>query len=55
MTAPDIGAEIADLKRRINRLEAALDEMAKGAVLYLNDKRYDQESGRSSERTSEQK
>jgi len=38
----DIEEMIADLKVRINRLEAAFDEMAKGVTVYKNDKAYDE-------------
>ena len=37
----DIKEEIEDLKKRINRCEAALEEMFKGVAVYKNDKAYE--------------
>lgn len=38
----DTEAQLEDLKKRVTRLEAALDEMARGAVVYLRDKLYEE-------------
>ena len=38
----DIKAELDSIRLRITRLEAALDEIAKGVSIYTNDKLYEE-------------
>ena len=38
----DIKAELDSIRLRITRLEAALDEIAKGVSVYTNDKLYEE-------------
>lgn len=39
----DVDAQIKDLWERLNRIEAALDEIARGFGFYWNDKAYEEQ------------